>query len=242
MINLINPVLRGWVNYFAVGHSSECFSFVKDWVEKKVRRHLAHARKRKGFGWERWSRPWLYDTLKLFSGYRVRRDRFFTVKREFSEKEAHYFLDIDFIKHVVLVAIADDNGRPTIVGGCRYIVMQPGVAEISFTVIDAYQGRGIGSALMCHIAALARKAGFKELVADVLAYNAPMLKVFPRSGLLMSKKLDGTTVDVTQRSPKGAITTSLPFDWLPQAMDLFRRRTQRRGDCAEILRGPNCKR
>src|ERR1019366_4101252 len=35
VINLINPVLRGWVNYFAVGHSSECFSFIKDWVEKK---------------------------------------------------------------------------------------------------------------------------------------------------------------------------------------------------------------
>jgi RNA-directed DNA polymerase len=34
VINLINPMLRGWVNYFAVGHSSECFSFVKDWVEK----------------------------------------------------------------------------------------------------------------------------------------------------------------------------------------------------------------
>src|SRR5271157_4546622 len=48
VINLINPVLRGWVNYFAVGHSSECFSFIKDWVEKKVRRHLAHAQKRKG--------------------------------------------------------------------------------------------------------------------------------------------------------------------------------------------------
>ena len=73
VISLINPMLRGWVNYFAVGHSSECFSFVKDWVEKKVRRHLAHARKRKGFGWTRWSRDWLYDTLKLFSGYRVRR-------------------------------------------------------------------------------------------------------------------------------------------------------------------------
>jgi RNA-directed DNA polymerase len=53
VIGLINPVLRGWVNYFAVGHSSECFSFIKDWVEKKVRRHLVHAQKRKGFGWER---------------------------------------------------------------------------------------------------------------------------------------------------------------------------------------------
>ena len=67
-------MLRGWVNYFAVGHSSECFSFIKDWVEKKVRRHMAHARKRKGFGWEQWSRPWLYNTLKLFNSYRVRRD------------------------------------------------------------------------------------------------------------------------------------------------------------------------
>src|SRR5260221_4398514 len=74
VINLINPVLRGWVNYFAVGHSSECFSFIKDWVEKKVRRHLAHAQKRKGFDWERWNRRWLYDTLGWFKAYRVEAD------------------------------------------------------------------------------------------------------------------------------------------------------------------------
>ena len=73
VISLINPVLRGWVNYFAVGHSSECFSFIKDWAEKKIRRHLAHARKRQGFGWKRWNRRWLYDTLGLFNSYRVRR-------------------------------------------------------------------------------------------------------------------------------------------------------------------------
>ncbi len=41
VISLINPMLRGWVNYFAVGHSSECFGFIKDWVEKKVRRQCA---------------------------------------------------------------------------------------------------------------------------------------------------------------------------------------------------------
>ena len=72
VIYLINPVLRGWVNYFAVGHSSECFGYVKDWVEKKVRRHLARARGQRGFGWEQWSRQWLHDTLKLFNGYQVR--------------------------------------------------------------------------------------------------------------------------------------------------------------------------
>jgi RNA-directed DNA polymerase len=41
-------------------------------VEKKVRRHLMQARQRKGFGWKRWSTQWLYDTLKLFNGYKVR--------------------------------------------------------------------------------------------------------------------------------------------------------------------------
>ena len=37
---LLNPILRGWVRYFAIGDASRCFGFVKDWVEKKVRRHL----------------------------------------------------------------------------------------------------------------------------------------------------------------------------------------------------------
>jgi RNA-directed DNA polymerase len=73
VIEEINPILRGWVNYFAVGHASRCFSFIKDWVEKKIRRHLMRARKRQGFGWRRWSRQWLYDELGLFSAYRVRR-------------------------------------------------------------------------------------------------------------------------------------------------------------------------
>src|SRR5919197_4059868 len=73
VIYLINPILRGWVRYFAVGDASRCFSFIEDWVEKKVRRHLMRARKRRGFGWQRWSRRWLYDELGLFKGYRVRR-------------------------------------------------------------------------------------------------------------------------------------------------------------------------
>jgi RNA-directed DNA polymerase len=73
VVALINPILRGWVRYFAVGDASRCFGFVKDWVEKKVRRHLMRARKRRGFGWDRWSRRWLYERLGLFNGYRVSR-------------------------------------------------------------------------------------------------------------------------------------------------------------------------
>jgi RNA-directed DNA polymerase len=71
VIEKINPILRGWVRYFAIGHSSRCFSYVRYWVEKKVRRHLARACQRQGFGWKRWSREWLYGTLGLFSEYRV---------------------------------------------------------------------------------------------------------------------------------------------------------------------------
>jgi RNA-directed DNA polymerase len=75
VIALINPILRGWVRYFAVGDASRCFSYIKDWVEKKVRRHLMRARKRRGFGWKRWSKQWLYQRLGLFNNYRVHRPR-----------------------------------------------------------------------------------------------------------------------------------------------------------------------
>ncbi len=68
----INPVLRGWVQYFAVGNASRCFSYVRNWVEQKVRRHLMRARNRRGLGWTRWSRRWLYETLGLYGDYRIR--------------------------------------------------------------------------------------------------------------------------------------------------------------------------
>ncbi len=71
IIFLINPILRGWANYFRIGNSSRCFGYVKDWVEKKIRRHLMRARKRGGFGWNRWSRAWFYHTLGLFNDYKV---------------------------------------------------------------------------------------------------------------------------------------------------------------------------
>jgi RNA-directed DNA polymerase len=71
VIAVINPILRGWVNYFRVGNAARCFSFVKTWVERRVRRHLMRARGRRGFGWKRWSRAWLYKMLGLFHDYRV---------------------------------------------------------------------------------------------------------------------------------------------------------------------------
>ena len=72
VVKIINPILRGWVNYFAIGHSSRCFGRVRNWVEKKIRRHMMRAKKRQGFGWKRWSRSWLYERLGLYGDYRVR--------------------------------------------------------------------------------------------------------------------------------------------------------------------------
>jgi RNA-directed DNA polymerase len=71
VIATINPILRGWVNYFRVGHSSICVGVVKRWVEEKVRRHLMRAHGRQGFGWTRWSSEWLYDRLGLYNDYQL---------------------------------------------------------------------------------------------------------------------------------------------------------------------------
>lgn len=71
VLERINPILRGWVNYFAYGNSTRCFGYVREWVEKAVRRHLMRNSKRRGFGWKRRSTRWLHTNLGLFDGYRV---------------------------------------------------------------------------------------------------------------------------------------------------------------------------
>jgi RimJ/RimL family protein N-acetyltransferase len=125
--------------------------------------------------------------------------RFLAAKRELTEKEEHFFLDVDFVTQVALVAEARENGLAVIVGGCRYMVIEPGRAEVAFSVIDDYQGRGLGTVLMRHITAVGREAGLEELVAEVLADNEPMLKVFERSGLAITARRDGAVVHLSLR-------------------------------------------
>jgi len=72
IVEEINPILRGWVRYFAIGNSSRCFDYVRRWVEQKIRRHVMRARKRSGFGWRKWSMSWVYRELGLFNDYRIR--------------------------------------------------------------------------------------------------------------------------------------------------------------------------
>jgi GNAT superfamily N-acetyltransferase len=84
------------------------------------------------------------------------RRRFFVSKRSFTDQETAFFLNVDFVNHVALVAVLKEGGRPVIAGGGRYIVVRPGEAEIAFAVVDQYQGQGIGKALMRHLAGIAR--------------------------------------------------------------------------------------
>lgn len=109
--------------------------------------------------------------------------RFFGPKTGFSESEKAFFLNVDFTGHVALVATIEQSGRAEIVGGARYVVAEPGIAEVAFTVIDAFQGKGVGSALMRHLILLARRASLKQLVADVLPENSAMINVLKKSGL-----------------------------------------------------------
>ena len=117
------------------------------------------------------------------------RRRFFAPRRAFSEEEISYFVEVDFLRHVALVAELREVDETPIIGGARYIVVEPGKAEIAFAVIDEYQGRGVGAALMRHLVRLARDAGLRELVAEVLPENAAMLKVFEKSGVSLKRKL-----------------------------------------------------
>ena len=120
--------------------------------------------------------------------------RFFVMKRHFSDKERAFFMDVDFDRHVALVATAEHAGRKIVIGGGRYVVFEPGRAELAFMVIDAWQGRGVGSLLMRHLIKLARAAGLKELTAEVLLENAAMLNVFAKSGFRRRTSSDPQTV------------------------------------------------
>ena len=120
--------------------------------------------------------------------------RFFGAKRHFTDKEIAFFLNVDFTDHVALVATADEDGERAVIGGARYVVTRPGQAEVAFTVVDEYQGQGIGAALVRHLVGIARAAGLTELTAEVLPDNTPMLKLFERTGLPLSKRRDAEAV------------------------------------------------
>jgi RimJ/RimL family protein N-acetyltransferase len=121
--------------------------------------------------------------------------RFFTFKRMFSEQETSKFVDVDFHKHVALVAVTADGFRE-IVAGARYVVVTPGQAEVACAVTDKFQGRGLGHLLFFRLCAIAIEAGLQTFVAEVLPDNEAMLKVFRNSGFPVQLRRDYDAVHV----------------------------------------------
>lgn len=68
----VNPIVRGWVNYFRIGNSTREFDAVRTGVERKVRRFAVKKMKRRGFGWARWSSAVVYGAWGLFDDYQIR--------------------------------------------------------------------------------------------------------------------------------------------------------------------------
>ncbi len=134
------------------------------------------------------------------------RYRAFGSKESLSGKELTYLTDLDFVGHVALAAVSSLPGAPPrIVGIGRYVrVDDHGAlsatsprAEVAFTVEDAYQGRGIGTLLLEHLADIARASGVERIDADVLADNARMMQVFSESGFVVRRALDEGVFHVT---------------------------------------------
>jgi GNAT superfamily N-acetyltransferase len=109
--------------------------------------------------------------------------RFMGFKRDLSAQDLKRLSELDFNDHVGLAATLTENGRERFVGVGRYLRgKNPRRAEVAFAVRDDYQGRGIGTILLEHLANIARNSGIAELDAEVLSDNQQMLEVFAHSG------------------------------------------------------------
>jgi len=72
VIQAVNAVIRGWVNYFRIGNSNRTFGKVRYFIEQKVRRFVRRRKGQKGFGWKRWSREEVYGKWGLYNDYQIR--------------------------------------------------------------------------------------------------------------------------------------------------------------------------
>lgn len=119
--------------------------------------------------------------------------RFFGIRRTFSLQELRSLTELNFPGSAALVATVDEpGGRESIVGESRYFVLREGGhAELALSVIDAYQGMGIGSLLLGHIAELALRADIRELRADIMGSNRGAHEFFARRGFEPIGTMDG---------------------------------------------------
>jgi RimJ/RimL family protein N-acetyltransferase len=126
--------------------------------------------------------------------------RFFSAKKELTANDLGRIEASDFVQAAVLVATLGSGADETIIGGGAYTVIQrpDGVptAEVSFTIEEDYHGQGLSTLFMALLTEIGRERGIRRFEAEVLAGNTPMLKVFQRSGLAMTRHAEDGVVHV----------------------------------------------
>jgi len=118
--------------------------------------------------------------------------RFFSHKKQLSEEELKTATEIDFVRVIALVAEIVKDGEKKLIGACRYVAIDdndtPRRAEVAFTVLDAWQGKGLGKILFRHLSDIGRDRGVEKFEAVVLSENRGMAKVFTSTGLQMNTR------------------------------------------------------
>jgi RimJ/RimL family protein N-acetyltransferase len=121
--------------------------------------------------------------------------RFFSARKALTAAELERLGATDFVNFVGLVVILGSGDDETVIGGASYFALPPAggvrAAEVAFTIEEDYQGQGLAGTLLRTLAEIARRHGIQRLEAEVLAGNAPMLRVFERSGWPMARTREG---------------------------------------------------
>ena len=150
--------------------------------------------------------------------------RYFHLVPFLTEEMVASFTRVDWINQLALVAtVAGDDAAATpgqkIIGMANCNRMSPDAAEVAFLVEDAWQGRGIASALLDDVVTCARAHGFRHLLAITLQSNVRMLTVLSRCGFpcAVQRRRDEEVdvwLDITEdvrRSPGSSARTTVPY-------------------------------
>ncbi|WP_329326323.1 GNAT family N-acetyltransferase [Streptomyces luteogriseus] len=125
--------------------------------------------------------------------------RFFAPYPRLSAKDVHRFTHHDFVDRVGLAATVGGEFIATVrydrIGADGTPASAPAdEAEVAFLVQDAHQGRGVASALLEHIGAVARERGIRRFAAEVLPANNKMIKVFTDAGYTQKRSFEDGVV------------------------------------------------
>ena len=133
--------------------------------------------------------------LKAFSKLsdKTKQFRFLTSYPNLSEKEVDYLLQTDKKNHVALCAYHTKNGEDIGIGVTRYIrsLKNPTIAEVAITIVDEFQGMGIGKLLIQEVMDYAIKDGIKKFIANAYYFNNMILNIISKYPYEITSSNDG---------------------------------------------------